>query len=74
MAKFTLASVFLILAHLFALVFAAPQAHLFRISSVQTSHLVFSDGSERAGDILFTVPSNRTNLGKSVSPTTSLIP
>jgi len=69
MVKFTLASAFLILAYLFTVVSAAPQAHLFRISNLKTSQLIFSDGSEQEGDIIFTVPNNRTNVRNSVGPT-----
>ncbi|KAF8325375.1 hypothetical protein F5887DRAFT_926175 [Amanita rubescens] len=45
---------------------AAPPAHLFRISNVKTSQLIFSDGSEKEGDIVFTVPANQANVRNSL--------
>ena len=66
MVKFTFASVFLILAAVFALVSAVPTASLYQISSVETDGVIFSDGNEQVGDLVLTVPPSQANSGNSV--------
>ncbi|KAF8311332.1 hypothetical protein F5887DRAFT_1091186 [Amanita rubescens] len=62
MVKFTIASAFLILANLFALVSAIRPVPSFRITSLETSRVIFSDGNEQVGHRVITIPVHHENL------------
>ncbi|KAF8329924.1 hypothetical protein F5887DRAFT_923588 [Amanita rubescens] len=66
MVKFTFASAFLILANLFALISAIHPVPSFRITSLETSRVIFSDGNEQEGHRVITIPAHHENVRNSL--------
>ncbi|KAF8337170.1 hypothetical protein F5887DRAFT_1244641 [Amanita rubescens] len=63
---FTFAFAFLILTNLFAFVSAIHPVPSFRITSLETSRVIFSDGNEQEGHRVITIPAHHENVRNSL--------